>query len=232
MTLSEAPTTTNPYALSKAPAETPSFRVALLRLKPFMVGEHGRLGIALASTIVSSTTGLLGAHDHRPRRRRIHPGPRLRWRTSLVDPPPGLVHRRSRRHVRADALDGQGGSLRPLQPAKRPVHQAAAAASGLLPSEQGRRPDLAHQQRYRQGESVLLAGARAVHSERLLHDRDSNLSRVAQPTAWARGAGARGHTASAHARHRCVGEKEERCQPSGAGGALARRFRKASATSV
>jgi ATP-binding cassette, subfamily B, bacterial len=60
MTLSEAPTTTNPYALSKAPAETPSFRVALLRLKPFMVGEHGRLGIALASTIVSSTTGLLG----------------------------------------------------------------------------------------------------------------------------------------------------------------------------
>ena len=60
MTPSEAPTTTNPYALSNAPAETPSFRVALARLKPFMVGEYGRLGIAVASTIVSSITGLLG----------------------------------------------------------------------------------------------------------------------------------------------------------------------------
>ena len=60
MTPSEARTTTNPYALSNAPAETPSFRVALARLKPFMVGEYGRLGIAVASTIVSSITGLLG----------------------------------------------------------------------------------------------------------------------------------------------------------------------------
>ena len=60
MTPSEAPTTTNPYALSNAPAETPSFRVALVRLKPFMAGEYGRLGIAVASTIVSSVTGLLG----------------------------------------------------------------------------------------------------------------------------------------------------------------------------
>ena len=60
MTPSEAPTTTNPYALSNAPAETPSFRVALERLKPFMVGEYRRLGIAVASTIVSSITGLLG----------------------------------------------------------------------------------------------------------------------------------------------------------------------------
>jgi len=60
MTPSEVPTTTNPYALSNAPGETPSFRVALARLKPFMVGEYGRLGIAVASTIVSSITGLLG----------------------------------------------------------------------------------------------------------------------------------------------------------------------------
>lgn len=60
MTLSEAPTTTNPYALSNAPAETPSFRVALARLRPFMVGEYGRLGMAVGSTIVSSITGLLG----------------------------------------------------------------------------------------------------------------------------------------------------------------------------
>jgi ABC-type multidrug transport system fused ATPase/permease subunit len=34
--------------------------VALARLKPFMVGEYSRLGIAVASTIVSSITGLLG----------------------------------------------------------------------------------------------------------------------------------------------------------------------------
>lgn len=60
MTPSEAPTITNPYALSNAPAETPSFRVALARLRPFMVGEYGRLGMAVGSTIVSSITGLLG----------------------------------------------------------------------------------------------------------------------------------------------------------------------------
>src|SRR5262245_14204252 len=59
MSLSEAPSTTNPYALSHATADAPSFRLALVRLRPFMVGEYGRLGGALAATIVASTTGLL-----------------------------------------------------------------------------------------------------------------------------------------------------------------------------
>jgi ATP-binding cassette subfamily B protein len=60
MSPSEARTTTNPYALSNAPAETPTFRVALTRLRPFMAGEYRRLWIALGCTIVSSITGLLG----------------------------------------------------------------------------------------------------------------------------------------------------------------------------
>ena len=59
MTPSEAPTTTNPYALRTHRPDA-VVRVALVRLKPFMVGEYGRLRIAVASTIVSSITGLLG----------------------------------------------------------------------------------------------------------------------------------------------------------------------------
>lgn len=60
MSRSEAPTTTNPYALSSVRVEKqPSLGTALARLAPFMGGEHRRLALALVATVVASTTGLL-----------------------------------------------------------------------------------------------------------------------------------------------------------------------------
>jgi ABC-type multidrug transport system fused ATPase/permease subunit len=61
MTPSEAPTTTSPYALGSAHAgRQPSLREAIGRLAPFMASERGRLALAFATTVVSSTAGLLG----------------------------------------------------------------------------------------------------------------------------------------------------------------------------
>jgi ATP-binding cassette, subfamily B, bacterial len=59
MTPSEALTTTNPYALSKAPGEQPSLGAAIARLRPFTAGQHARLAMALAATVVASIAGLL-----------------------------------------------------------------------------------------------------------------------------------------------------------------------------
>ena len=58
-----------------------------------------------------------------------------------------------------------------------------AAAARLLQPEQGRRPDLAHQQRHRQAQSVLLPGAGAARRQHVPDDRRGDLSADAQPPA-------------------------------------------------
>jgi ATP-binding cassette subfamily B protein len=61
MTPSEAPATTNPYALGRRPDHEAAVTLggALRRLGPLMAGERGRVATAFAATVVSSGSTLL-----------------------------------------------------------------------------------------------------------------------------------------------------------------------------
>ncbi len=60
MTPSEAPTTTNPYALNSGRSQEPGATVgtALKRLGPLMIQERGRMAAAFIALVVSSAMGL------------------------------------------------------------------------------------------------------------------------------------------------------------------------------
>jgi len=61
MTPSEAPTTTNPYALNSGRDQEPgaTLGTALTRLTPLMAPERGRLASAFVATVISSAAGLM-----------------------------------------------------------------------------------------------------------------------------------------------------------------------------
>jgi ATP-binding cassette subfamily B protein len=61
MTPSEAPATTNPYALGRRPDHESTVTIggALARLGPLMAGERGRVAAAFAATVISSGSTLL-----------------------------------------------------------------------------------------------------------------------------------------------------------------------------
>ena len=124
--------------------------------------------------------------------------------------------RRAGRHLRADAADGDRRPSCAVQPPERALHEAAAAAARLLQPEQGRRSDLANQQRHGQAQSVLLAGARAAGGEPVPHGGRRHLPPDAQPPARPRGARAGSRRARAHACHRRLGEAAEHGEPAGA----------------
>ena len=167
MTPSEAPATTNPTGLAAAQG-APARRV-------------GRCGAQAARAAAWPTSGgsvVVGVRrDDRRRRSRRCSAPVIIGRT--VD-----IYIRNREFRRRAALGGDAAAGLPRRAWSRPTCRRSrwarvgryvlfnlrnalftklqAAAARLLQPEQGRRSDLAHQQRHRQAQSVLLAGAGAA----------------------------------------------------------------------
>ena len=115
------------------------------------------------------------------------------WRGKLY---PGSHHGRSR----------PAGAV---QLAKCAVPEAARPAGGVLQREQGRRFDLATEQRYRQAESVCLAGVDAIRRQRGAHYRRGDFPGGYACQAWSGGIDARAGRAAVDARNVGVDQAQE-----------------------
>ena len=209
MTPSEAPATTNPYALSSAPPEAHPPGVlasAAGGSRRCMATERPSVCHRLRRRRRLVAGGAAGAAHHRRTRSTPTSGRGdfagvLRSAALLL-----VIYLAAfvATYVQTQT-HGQRRPARAVQAAQRALHEAAAPAARLLQPEQGRRPDLAHQQRHRQAEPVLRAGLVQLAANLFLMAGAGDLSAGAQRPPRPRGAGARPRRVRADAHDRTVG---------------------------
>ncbi len=216
MTPNAAPANTKSYALSSAPPEAhpPGILASLGRLLPLMATEqqqrHDRL--CRRRRVVARRAGR--AAHHRAHDRHLHRRPATSAACCASAALLLVIYARGvRRHLRPDADHGQRRPARAVRAAEHALHEAAAAAARLLQPEQGRRSDLAHQQRHRQAEPVLRAEPGPAGRQSLHDGRRGRLSRRAQRPPRPRGAGAGHRRLPRDAPDRPVGTAQERQEP-------------------
>ena len=157
------------------------------------------------------------ADHHLAHRRHVHCREGLSGAVHLVGGAAGGVPRGAGLWLYADADDGRGRTTHPVQPQERDLYQAAGSAGGVLQPEPLGRSDLAHQQRHRQAQPVLRAGADAVSGQCVPDRGGSDFVAGIEHPARRRGALAGGGGAGGDATAFGMGAAGEFYEPSDAG---------------